>query len=163
MIEIQKTAEPLETPIARAIVAERYRYILNELARLNGNTHRNLNIFRTLVAIMLTPAFYVAFFLRGNGVVLSASEKLLTGIFVIICLVGVFLSISIFADLMSWMDYRKEEQELLAAGNVNFRRAPYWGNLWRWHETYAIAVILILIAASWWLIFQYLLPILKAI
>jgi hypothetical protein len=53
---------PPDAGIQVAIVAERYRYIVSELLRLNGNTHRNLNLFRTIVPVILTPGIYAAFF-----------------------------------------------------------------------------------------------------
>jgi len=51
--------------------------------------------------------------------------------------------ISIIGGVFSWLDYRKEEVELLNdIVKPGFRKMPTLRNFWRWYETYVILFII---------------------
>jgi hypothetical protein len=151
-----------EQAIQSAIIGERYKYIVGELSRLNSNAHRNLNLFKTVAPILLTPAFYIAFFMQKAAVPAQHIENLMLAIFVIITALGLFIVLSIIADTLSWMDCRREEMALLSLAGFPHRNPPRWANFWRWQETYAVLLIVIFIALSYALLFKYALPALIA-
>lgn len=61
-----------------------------------------------------------------------------------------FVILSIVMNAISWIDYRKEEVELLSKEvDDNFRQLPSWKNLWRWNETYFVIFLIITLLAVW--------------
>jgi hypothetical protein len=108
--------------------------------------------------LLLTPGFYIVFFLKERAITGEVAQKLITGVFWVTCLIGGFIIVSILADLYSWLDYRKEEAALLKVASFEYREPPRLRNMWRWHETYAIIFIVVFLAACWWVISAYVLP-----
>ena len=80
---------------------------------------------------------------RKLGITSEDAALAMNGILLLILVIGGFTLTSIFATVFSWMDYRKEETELLnRVVGSGFRRSPKWHNAWRWPEIYTAVFIL---------------------
>src|ERR1044072_4102325 len=122
---------------------ERYKYILQQLNSLNENHHKYVTLFQTLSAAVLGAgvALFVAW--RELKIYAQTARVGLRGLFGLFLLLVVFLAASIVVSVISWIDYRKEEVDLLNAEvGVGFRKLPDIRNFWRWPEFYLLISLL---------------------
>jgi hypothetical protein len=57
----------------------------------------------------------------------------------------------VFSGIASWIDYRREECDLLdEAVREGFRQRPSLRNAWRWPEIYVLIFVTIASGAIWW-------------
>ncbi len=122
---------------------ERYKYILQQIHTLNDNVHKYLALFQTLATAIIGGG--VGLFVSWKNIhitaeIVKASIQGLLGLLIILTL---FVIISIIGGVFSWLDYRKEEVELLNdIVKPGFRKMPTLRNFWRWYETYVILFIM---------------------
>ena len=71
------------------------------------------------------------------------------GLLVLLALLGVFVVMSVLAGIFSWLDYRREERNLLDRKvEAGFREPPELRNFWRWYETYVVAFLLVFVIVA---------------
>jgi len=121
---------------------ERYKYILLQLSTLNENVHKYLLFYQTLVSAIIggTAAFLV------QAIEHNIPRKIVFGVLhsaaLLLALIGAFTFLLVFSGIASWIDYRKEETELLSeVVNAGFRSTPRLRNFWRWPETYVLLFV----------------------
>ena len=92
---------------------ERYKYILQQIHTLDDNVHKYLALFQTLATAIVGGgiSLFVSWkTLHITADIVRASIQGLLGLLVILTL---FVVISIIGGIFSWLDYRREEVELL--------------------------------------------------
>ena len=125
---------------------ERYKYILQQLHSLNENHHKYLTLFQTLSAAVLGAG--VALFVAWRELKIEAQTARvgLRGLFGLFVLLVLFLIVSLVVSVVSWIDYRKEEVDLLNAEvGHGFRKLPDIGNFWRWPEFYLLISLVVVV------------------
>ena len=122
---------------------ERYKYILNEIRTLNENFYKYLTLFQTLSTALIGGG--ISLFAIGRNLniapnIVVAGIRSVVGLLILLTL---FILFSIISSMASWLDYRREEVEILNnAVGKGFRQLPKLNNFWRWHETYLILFII---------------------
>jgi hypothetical protein len=118
---------------------ERYKYILQEIHSLNENLHKYLTLFQTLATVIIGGG--ISLFVGWQNLNISAdvARAGIRSLLSLLVILTLYVVISILAGVFSWLDYRKEEVELLnRTVEAGFRQPPNIKNFWRWHETYLI-------------------------
>lgn len=141
---------------------ERYKYILQQLSNLNENVHKYLSLYQTL-ATAITGGCIAVFVswktLQINAEVAKVGIRGLLGLFIILT---IYILFSIIVGIISWIDYRKEEVELLDREvEIGFRKPPKEINFWRWSESYLIAFLLIVLIVVYVFVEYKVLPLIK--
>lgn len=127
---------------------ERYKFILSEIQNLNGNIHKYLTLYQTLVTAVIGAGIYVFINYKKMEISPDVAQLAIKGLLGLLVLLSVFVIISMLSGLFSWFDYRKEEVALLdVVVAKGFRKLPEKGNFWRWYETYIILFILFILIA----------------
>lgn len=125
---------------------ERYRYILQQLNSLNDNHHKYLTLFQTLSAAVLGAGVGLFVAWRELRIDAETARVGLRGLFGLFLILVLFLIVSLFVSAMSWMDYRREEVDLLNAEvRSGFRKMPTVRNFWRWPEFYLLIFLLLVV------------------
>ena len=141
---------------------ERYKYILQQLHSVNENVHKFLGIFQVLTTSLAGGAVAVTLGYKKWGVSPAVAQASVQAVMWLITLVTTFTVMLIIAGMFTWMDYRKEECELLKShSNQVTRSAPSWGNFWRWYETYVLAFMVSACLLLWLLGSLLLVPAIK--
>ncbi|MFG1914578.1 hypothetical protein [Micromonospora sp. NPDC048898] len=142
---------------------ERYRYILRQIEGANQNTYRFLALYQAIATSLATAC--VALFLGYGswGIRPEFARAGLIALMFLLSLVAAFSVVLIVAGIFTWVDYRREECQLvnLVAGD-GFRSPPQWRGFLRWYETWIIAFIFASLAAMWLVVVHLLLPMLDA-
>ncbi len=121
---------------------ERYKYILQELRSLSDRVYKYLTLFQTLTTAIVAGG--VAVFVGWKSLKISAEMAIagIQGLLGLLVILAVFVVISILAGMFSWFDYRREEVRLLdETVRPGYRKAPEWGNWWRWSETHILILV----------------------
>jgi len=141
---------------------ERYKYILQQIHTLNENYQKYLNLFQTLATTIVGGG--VAVFVSWRNLKISpeiarTSIRALIGLLVILAL---FLVANIIIGIFSWFDYRRDEVKLLdEVVGKNYRNLPRYGNLWRWHETYLVIFLILVIISIFVFVETQVIPLIK--
>lgn len=124
---------------------ERYKYILQQLNSLNEQTHKYLTLFQTLITAIVGGAIVIFISWKELKVDAAIAKMALNGIVILIIILTLFVVSSVIAGIFSWMDYRREESNLIndIVGS-KFRELPSWRNIWRWHELYVLLFLVII-------------------
>ncbi|MFG1866749.1 hypothetical protein [Micromonospora arborensis] len=142
---------------------ERYRYILRQIEDANQNTYRFLALYQAIVTSLATAC--VALFLgyRSWGIQPGFARAGLLALMFLLSLVAAFAVVLIVTGMFTWVDYRREECELvnLVAGE-GFRAPPRWRNFLRWYETWIIGFVIVSLMGMWLVVLHLLLPMLDA-
>ncbi|MEU7913112.1 hypothetical protein [Microbispora bryophytorum] len=138
---------------------ERYRYILQQLNSLNDSVYKTLGIYQTL-ATAITGAALALFVGYKNWRISPETAKAgVLGLLFLETAVAVFATLVIITGILSWIDYRREEVDLTdRIVYQGFRNPPRLRNLWRWHEIYIIAFILMSTLFLWLCAYMLLFP-----
>jgi hypothetical protein len=135
---------------AKDFKLERYKYILTQINALNENLHKYLTLFQTLATAILSAVVAVVVGWPKLGISASVARLGIRSLLGILVILALFVIFSVLSGMFSWMDYRREEVELLDKEvHVGFRSAPKSGNLWRWYETHALIFILLFVIVVW--------------
>jgi uncharacterized membrane protein len=136
-----------DTPV---IVAERYKYILQQIHTVNENVYRFLAIFQTLVTAIVTAALALFVSYSKWGISPSTARTGVTGLLILATVIAAFTVLLVVVGVLSWLDYRREECELTARYfEPGFRSPPRLRNFYRWYETYVIVFIVASIITIW--------------
>jgi hypothetical protein len=126
---------------------ERYKFILQEIHSLNENLHRYLTLFQTLITGILGGGIYIFISWKNLTIPPETAKVSLHSLVGLLIILTLFVVTSIIVGIISWYDYRNEEVDLLdEAVGKGFRKKPSATNIWRWHETYMIIFIVIIVA-----------------
>lgn len=146
------TPEEQQSPPSKIAVQfqlERYKFILGELHSLNENIHKYLTLFQALATAVVAAG--AALFVGWRKLEISAEVARITiqALLGLLIILAMFIVLSILSGVFSWLDYRNEEVKLL--DNVvapGTRARPSLGNFWRWHETYLLLFMFVIIIGS---------------
>jgi uncharacterized iron-regulated membrane protein len=136
---------------------ERYKYILQQQNALNENLHKYLTLYQTLTTAIISAIVAVMVGWPKLNIGAYAAKLGIRGLTIVLVLLGVFVVLSLLSGVASWMDYRREEVDLLKqAVGPGSRSDPKYENLWRWYETYTLAFVLVSEIAmvyfiEWWI------------
>ena len=123
---------------------ERYKYILQQLNALNDNLHKYLTLYQTLTTAIISAIVAVLVGWPKLGIGPYVAKLGIRSLVIVLVLLGIFVIVSMLSGVASWMDYRREEVNLLTqAVGPGTRETPKFGNLWRWYETYAVLFVLL--------------------
>ncbi|MEW2593809.1 hypothetical protein AB0893_25655 [Micromonospora aurantiaca] len=129
---------------------ERYRYILRQIEANNQNTHRFLALHQTIATSLATASIGLFLGYRSWGISPAFARDGLIGLMILLSLAATFAVLLVLAGVFSWMDYRREECQLVnAIAGADFRAAPRWGSFIRWYETWVIGFICASTLAMW--------------
>lgn len=121
---------------------ERYKYILQQINFLNENLYKYLALFQTLTTAIVGGGIAVFVSWKELKIDAATARASIHGLVGLLVLLTLFVTISIIVGVTSWFDYRRDEvkllDEVIAPG---YRQPPRFQNLWRWHETYFIAFL----------------------
>jgi hypothetical protein len=126
------------------------------MGRLNENTHRHTKYLLTLFPTLASAALALKYGVGGLQLPAQVVPILILAILVVLTMVSVFSIVSVMSDLMSWLDYRSEEANLIKSMGGTFRSLPKFRNFWRWYETYLIFFIVFYLICCWSLYVIYL-------
>ncbi len=138
---------------------ERYKYILQEIHTLNDNIHKYLTLFQTLATAVIGAG--VLIFVSWQELKISAETARvgIQGLLGLLIILTLFVILSILVGVFSWLDYRREEVELLnEVIEPGFRKAPRIKNFWRWYETYIILFIIIIVSVIYFYVQNQIIP-----
>lgn len=145
-----------------AFQVERYKFILQEIHTLNENFHKYLILFQTLLTGILSGGVVIFTSWQNLAIppeVVKLSIQSLLGVMIVLTL---FVVTTIIVGVISWFDYRNEEVDLLdAMVGKGFRKKPSVSNIWRWHETYLIIFILVIVVSIYFYVRLIMLPAIK--
>ena len=125
---------------------ERYKFILQEIHRLNENLHKYLALFQALATAIVGAGVAVFTVWEELNISAEMAKTGIRGLLGLLVILALFTVTSVIAGVFSWLDYRKEEVNLLNQEvERGFREMPTIKNLWRWYETYLVLFIFIVI------------------
>lgn len=141
---------------------ERYKYILKEIQALNGNLYRYLTLFQVLASAIIGGGITLFVGWRELHIDASAARAGLYGLLGLLVLVAAFIVLSLIIGILSWVDYRREEVELLDREvGKGLREKPRLRNFWRWYETYVVLFIILTVLAIYFYTVNQIIPLIK--
>jgi hypothetical protein len=144
---------------ARDFHLERYKHILHQLTAANENVYRFLSIYQALATGLVGGAVILFVSYRRWNISVDVARAGIIGLLVLVTLVAAFTTLLIFIGIRVWLDYRREECDLLdEAVRPGFRERPRVRNFYRWYETYVLVFILFTVLAMWLVALIVLLP-----
>jgi hypothetical protein len=122
---------------------ERYKYILKQLHFLNDSLHKYLTLFQALATAIVSAAVTVFVSWKKLEISPEIAQLSIHILLALLFLVSLFVGLSVIAGIFSWIDYRREEVQLLnSVVGPGFRSAPTMRNIFRWYETYVVLFLL---------------------
>ncbi|MDQ5823823.1 MAG: hypothetical protein M3441_06360 [Chloroflexota bacterium] len=141
---------------------ERYKYILKEIQALNGNLYRYLTLFQVLASAIIGSGITLFVGWQELNIDASAARAGIYGLLGLLVLIAAFIVLSLIIGVLSWLDYRREEVELLDREvGKGLREKPRLRNFWRWHETHVILFVIFTVAAIYLYTENYIIPLIK--
>jgi amino acid transporter len=141
---------------------EYYKYILQQIHTLNENNHKYLTLFQTLITAIVGGGVFVFMSWKELKIEAAVARATIQGILGLIIILTIFVVLSIISNMISWLDFRKEEVLLLNQEvNEGFRKEPSWANFWRWSETYLLIFIIIAVVFIVRFVYNSVLPHIK--
>ncbi|MFG3697687.1 hypothetical protein ACGF5C_07165 [Micromonospora sp. NPDC047620] len=141
---------------------ERYRYILQQIQAANENVHRFLGIYQALATALVGAALALFVGYRDWGVPPATARAGIVALLWLVTVVAAFTVLVVIVGVLTWLDYRNEECQLLSdVLHPEFRVPPTLRNFYRWYETYIIAFIAVTVAAMWWFAFELVIPVIR--
>ncbi len=138
---------------------ERYKFILAQIQRLDDSLYKYLNLFQTLVTAIIGGSVALLVGWKNLKVDAETARVGIYGLLGLLCILALFFIVNVIVGILSWLDYRKDETELLnEAMGSDYRKPPRIRNCWRWYETYFIVFLVILIVAAIWFVNQLVIP-----
>ena len=141
---------------------QRYKYILNEIHFLNESIHKYLSLFQALATAIVAAGAAVFVTWRKSGIDARTTIITMQGLLALFTMLAVFVILSVLAGVFSWLDYRREEVELLAETvRPGFRVAPNPRHFLRWYETYIMLFMVIIVASAYFFVECVIIPAIK--
>jgi hypothetical protein len=141
---------------------ERYKYILLQLHALNESTHRYLTLFQTLATAVIGGGVVIFTGWQQLKIQANVARVGIHGIMGLLLILTLFVVFSILINVFSWVDYRREEVQLLdEVVGPGFRKGPRWRHFWRWNETYLVIFIAVVITAIFIFVRCHVIPLIK--
>lgn len=113
---------------------------------LNKNIQLFLNQFQTISVSVIAGCILI--YVNWKPLEIE-NEVAILGIrylYSLLILVGFFILVRIVVSIVSWIDYRNEETELLnEILGEEFRKKPQIKNFWRWDEFYSILIVVLVV------------------
>lgn len=123
---------------------ERYKHINNEISKMNTNIHTYLNQFQTIATTIIVGAVLIFVNWKPLSVEPNIAILSIKALYLFLSMLSGFIVVRILAGVFSWLDYRKEETELLnELLGEGFRKKPSFGSFWRWDEFYSIIMVVL--------------------
>jgi hypothetical protein len=138
-------AEGTEEDNGKEFKLERYKYILQQIHTLNQNLYRYLSLFQTLATAVVGGG--IAIFISHKELKIDAATARvgIHGLLGLLIILATFVVVVMIVGIFSWLDYRQDEVKLLnEAIKPGYRKPPHFRNIWRWHETYFIAFLILM-------------------
>ena len=141
---------------------ERYKYILKEIHFLNESLHKYLSLFQALATAVVAAGAAVFVTWRKSGIDAKTTIITMHGLLALFTMLAVFVILSVLAGVFSWLDYRREEAELLTETvRPGFRAAPNPRHFWRWYETYVVLFMVIIVSSAYFFVECVIIPAIK--
>ncbi|MBW4701972.1 MULTISPECIES: hypothetical protein [unclassified Micromonospora] len=138
---------------------ERYRYILQQIHAANENVHRFLGIYQTLATTLIGAALALFVGYRDWNIPTGTVRAGILALLWLVTVVAAFTVLVVVVGVLTWLDYRHEECQLLSdVLQPDFRAPPTLRNFYRWYETYIIVFIAGTVAAMWWSALELIIP-----
>ncbi|GAB2867654.1 hypothetical protein GCM10022221_80680 [Actinocorallia aurea] len=138
----QAQALPGGPDTAQLLAVERYKYILQQIHALNENVYKFLAIYQTLATAIVGAGISVFLGHDKWGVGPEVARGALKGLLWLETFVAGFTMLLVVIGVLSWLDYRREECELLdELVRPGFRKPPRIAAAYRWYETYVVLFI----------------------
>lgn len=158
----QQGTTPIDRNPKDDFALERYKYILKEIQALNGNLYRYLTLFQVLASAIIGGGITLFVGWRELNIDASAARAGIYGLLGLLVLVAAFIVLSLIIGILSWLDYRREEVELLDREVGKGRREkPRLRNFWRWYETYVVLFVILTVAAIYFYTENQIIPMIK--
>lgn len=141
---------------------EHYKYILQQRQALNDNVHKYLALFQTLITGIAAGG--MAIFVGWKELKIDATTARLSikGLLWLAMILATFVMASILSTIFTWFDNRREEIKLLHQEiGPDYGKRPSWKNFWRWHETYFLLFLLVVMVLIYRFTENQLLPLIK--
>ncbi|GIG91665.1 hypothetical protein ACFQ3X_37410 [Plantactinospora endophytica] len=157
--EAYQGREPQDDAVQLEFHLERYRYILQQIQAANENVHRFLGIYQALATTLVGAALAIFVGHRDWGVPPATARAGIIALLWLVTVVAAFTVLVVIVGVLTWLDYRNEECQLLSdVLHPDFRAPPTLGNFYRWYETYIVAFIVVTVAAMWWCALELVIP-----
>jgi hypothetical protein len=136
------------------IIAERYKYIIDQKKRLNDATFKIAAFYQTVILVILGAQFKILEITQKNEI--SAELGTLGSLGLFWCTIGLtVVSLAILVGgIAAWFDYRKEEVRIEQEFGGLRREMPTLRGMLRWYETY-IALTMVGTAFAYWLVLRW--------
>ncbi|MGH1542172.1 MAG: hypothetical protein ACRBHB_17220 [Arenicella sp.] len=141
---------------------ERLKYVLSQQKFLNEHSHKYVATFQTTVTAIIVAAVAVFMSWRSLSISAEIAKSALRALELLLITVGGFLVLVIITNVASWWDYRKEESKLMneVIGD-GFRDPPSVKGVWRWFETWLLALVLVLVGGAVYYFETSVIPLIK--
>ncbi|WP_287604999.1 hypothetical protein [Thiothrix sp.] len=141
---------------------ERYKYILNQISTINENVSKYLTLFQTLTTAIVGGGITVFLNWKKMDVAPELAIASINGLTILLWILTAFVFISITVGILSWVDYRNEEVDLLEkTNNPEFRQRPRLINFWRWYETYILVFTVVSVSVITFFVETQIIPLIK--
>ena len=141
---------------------EYYKYILEQIQFLNESTHKYLSIYQALVVAIIGGGIGIFVTWRNLHIDVDTAKAAIQGSLGLLVILDLFITVSIVSNVLSWLDYRKEEIAILdKAVEPGFRKLPTFRNFWRWSETYILFFINVVTSAIFLYVTYQVIPLIK--
>jgi hypothetical protein len=135
--------------LERAIILERYKYVMTQKQLLNAATFKIIAMYQTVVTLIISAIGAILYAGRDGGVDPSARSAALVWLIFGVTVMSAFSLAGIFCGLAAWLKYRQDERALEIEAGRPQRELPTWKDALRWYETYfAILMVTVPILAA---------------
>jgi heme/copper-type cytochrome/quinol oxidase subunit 2 len=143
-------------------IIERYKYILSQIHTINENVSKYLTLFQTLTTAIVGGGITVFLNWKKMDVAPELAVAAINGLTILLWLLTAFVFISITVGILSWIDYRNEEVDLLEKTNTpELRQRPKLINFWRWYETYILVFTVVSTSVITFFVETQIIPLIK--
>jgi hypothetical protein len=143
-------------------IIERYKYILSQIHTINENVSKYLTLFQTLTTAIVGGGITVFLNWKKMDVAPELAVAAINGLTILLWLLTAFVFISITVGILSWIDYRNEEVDLLEKTNTpELRQRHKLINFWRWYETYILVFTVVSTSVITFFVETQIIPLIK--
>lgn len=140
----ENDVRPLKSLSQDALVVERYRYILDQKRALNDRSFNILALFQALSTTIVGAVITIGFSWQKLEIEAGTARASVIALLAIHFLIAAYALMSLISGVVTWLDYKLEENRLLNDGvaGPNARMS----HPWTWFETYMIIFVLLVTA-----------------
>lgn len=141
---------------------ERLKFVLQQIDRLNERFHKYVTLFQSLTTAIIVAGAAIFALWSKEGVSDEAARAIIHGLLGLFTLFACFVVVFIGTGIFSWVDYRKEEVQILDDGiEKGYRQPPKLANVFRWHEFYLLLMIVISVISIFWFTKAVIIPLIQ--